>query len=178
MCIRDRLEAAKRVLGTASLPLEADFFIDLGGHSLLAARFISIVRETPAYAGITLQDVYAARTLRAMAALLDERGVAVAEDLSFTPPPFLRRFLCGLAPAAALPVIIGLATAQWLGVFVTYMLLSGEDLPLFGQIAALLGFYVAILVVTGLLATALKWLVLCRTKPGAYSRWGVYYFRR
>ncbi|MDX3810066.1 MAG: non-ribosomal peptide synthetase, partial [Bosea sp. (in: a-proteobacteria)] len=44
------LEAAKRVLGAASLPLEADFFMDLGGHSLLAARFISIVRETPAYA--------------------------------------------------------------------------------------------------------------------------------
>lgn len=171
------LEAAKRVLGTTSLPLEADFFIDLGGHSLLAARFISIVRETPAYAGITLQDVYAARTLRAMAVLLDERGVAVAEDLSFTPPPFLRRFLCGLAQAAALPVIIGLATAQWLGVFVTYMILSGEDLPLLGQIAALLGVYVAIIVVTGLIAIALKWLVLGRTKPGVYPLWGVYYFR-
>jgi len=35
------LDAAKRVLGAASLPLEADFFMDLGGHSLLAARFIS-----------------------------------------------------------------------------------------------------------------------------------------
>ena len=40
---------------------------------------------------------------------------------------------------SALPVIIGLSTAQWLGIFVTYMLLSGEDLPLIGQIFALLG---------------------------------------
>jgi len=171
------LEAARRVLGAASLPLEADFFMDLGGHSLLAARFISIVRETPAYAGITLQDVYGARTLRGMAALLDERGAAAAEDLSFTPPPFLRRFLCGLAQAAVLPVIIGLSTAQWLGVFVTYMIVSGEDLSLLGQIAALLGIYVAIMVVTGLIAIALKWIVLGRTRPGVYPLWGVYYFR-
>ncbi|MFA6964955.1 Pls/PosA family non-ribosomal peptide synthetase [Bosea sp. (in: a-proteobacteria)] len=171
------LEAAKRVLGASSLPLEADFFVDLGGHSLLAARFISIVRETPAFAGITLQDVYGARTLRGMAALLDGRGIAEAEDLSFTPPPFMRRFLCGLAQAVALPVIIGLSTAQWLGIFVTYMILSGEDLPLLGQIAALLGVYVALTIVTGLIAIALKWLVLGRTKPGVYPLWGVYYFR-
>ncbi len=171
------LDAAKRILGAQSLPLEADFFVDLGGHSLLAARFISIVRETPAYAGITLQDVYGARTLRGMAALLDSRGEAVAEDLSFTPPPFLRRFLCGLAQAAVLPIIIGLATAQWLGIFVTYMLISGEDLSLPGQVFALLGVYVAITIVTGLIAIALKWLVLGRTKPGVYPLWGVYYFR-
>lgn len=171
------LDAAKRVLGASSLPLEADFFVDLGGHSLLAARFISIVRENPAYAGITLQDVYGARTLRGMAALLDGRGIAEAQDLSFTPPPFLRRFVCGLAQAAALPVIIGLSTAQWLGIFVTYMLLSGEDLPLIGQIFALLGVYVAITIVTGLIAIALKWIVLGRTKPGVYPLWGVYYFR-
>jgi non-ribosomal peptide synthetase-like protein len=171
------LEAAKRVLGASSLPLEADFFVDLGGHSLLAARFISIVRETPAYAGITLQDVYGARTLRGMAGLLDGRGIAEAEDLSFTPPPFRRRFLCGLAQAAVLPVIIGLSTAQWLGIFVTYMLISGEDLPLIGQVFALLGVYVAITIVTGLISIALKWIVLGRTKPGVYPLWGVYYFR-
>jgi non-ribosomal peptide synthetase-like protein len=171
------LDAARRVLGAQTLPLEADFFVDLGGHSLLAARFISIVRETPAHAGITLQDVYAARTLRRMAALLDERGAAVAEDLTFTPPPFLRRFLCGLAQAAALPVIISLSTAQWLGIFVTYMLLSGEELSLPAQIFALLGVYVAITIVTGFISVALKWLVLGRTKPGVYPLWGVYYFR-
>ena len=171
------LDAAKRVLGAQALPFDADFFVDLGGHSLLAARFISIVRENPAYAGITLQDVYGARTLRAMAELLDSRGVRVAEDLSFAPPPLLRRFLCGLAQAAALPIIISLSTAQWLGIFVSYMLLSGEDLSLGGQVFALLGIYVAITIVTGFLSIGLKWLVLGRTKPGSYPLWGVYYFR-
>ena len=171
------LEAAKRVLGAATLPLEADFFIDLGGHSLLAARFISVVRETPAYAGITLQDVYAARTIRAMADLLNSRGVAEQEDLSFTPPPFHRRFLCGLAQALVLPIIISLSTAQWLGIFVTYLLISGEDYSLPRQVFTLLGVYVAITIVTGFASVALKWLVLGRTKPGNYPLWGVYYFR-
>lgn len=171
------LDAAKRVLGAQALPLEADFFVDLGGHSLLAARFISIVRETPAYAGITLQDVYGARTLRAMAELLDARGVRAEEDLSFTPPPLRRRFLCGLAQAAALPIIISLSTAQWLGIFVSYMLLSGEELSALTQVFALLGIYVAITIVTGFIAIGLKWLVLGRTRPGTYPLWGVYYFR-
>lgn len=171
------LDAAKRVLGAQALPLEADFFVDLGGHSLLAARFISIVRETPALAGITLQDVYGARTLRAMAALLDGRGAQATLDLSFTPPSLLRRFLCGLAQAAALPIIISLSTAQWLGIFVSYMLLSGEELSLAGQVFALLGIYVAITIVTGFISIGLKWLVLGRTKPGVYPLWGVYYFR-
>ena len=61
------LVAAQRVFGNQALPFDADFFTDLGGHSLLAARFVSAVRETPALAAITLQDVYAKRTLRALA---------------------------------------------------------------------------------------------------------------
>ncbi len=88
------------------------------------------MRETPALAGITLPDVYAKRTLRAMADALIERtgGVgaeAAVRDLSFEPPPLLRRALCGLAQAVALPFLIALATVQWLGIFVTYLLLTG-----------------------------------------------------
>ena len=56
------LEAAQKVLPPQSIPFDADFFTDLGGHSLLAARFVSIVRQTPALAGVTLQDMYSART--------------------------------------------------------------------------------------------------------------------
>ncbi len=118
----DRSEPARR--GQSGFAAAADplstriFFTDLGGHSLLAARFISLVRQTPALARITLQDVYAARSLRAIGELLDQKWahMAAVEDLSFTPPPLLRRFFCGLAQAAALPIILGLVTAQWLGV--------------------------------------------------------------
>jgi non-ribosomal peptide synthetase-like protein len=171
------LEAAKRVLGAQALPFDADFFVDLGGHSLLAARFISAVREVPAYAGITLQDVYGARSIRAMAALLDERGVRQAEDLSFTPPPLLRRFLCGAAQALSLVVILTLTTAQWLGIFVTYLMLSGGELGFLQQLFGLLGIYVVIQIITGMIAIAGKWLIIGRMKPGRYPLWGSYYFR-
>jgi non-ribosomal peptide synthetase-like protein len=176
------LVAAKRVFGNQTLPFEADFFTELGGHSLLAARFVSFVRETPVLASITLQDVYGQRTLRAMSDHLIERtggagAEAVIRDLSFEPPPFLRRFLCGLAQALALPVILTLATAQWLGIFVTYLLLAGEGLGTAAQIFALLGVYVLINIVTACAAIALKWIVLGRAKPGRYPLWGSYYFR-
>ncbi len=75
----------KRVLPPQPLPFDADFFTDLGGHSLLAARFVSVIRETPRLQSITLQDVYAARTLRAIGGLLDGKLAVAApmQDLSF-----------------------------------------------------------------------------------------------
>jgi len=146
---------------------------------LLAARFISAVRETPALARITLQDVYTARSLRAMAELLDRKWAhgSKAEDLSFVPPPLLRRFLCGCAQALALPVILALVTAQWLGVFVSYMLLTGAEASFFEEIVSLIGVYMCINIATVAIVIGVKWLVIGKTKPGRYPLWGVYYFR-
>ena len=176
------LAAAKQVFGNQPIDLSGDFFADLGGHSLIAARFVSAVREAPALAGITLQDVYAERTLRAMSdALIARTGGVGAEaairDLSFAPPPLLRRALCGLAQAVALPFVIALATSQWLGIFVTYLLLTGGGLGVFGEIAVLLAVYVGINTATACIAVAAKWLILGRTKPGRYPLWGAYYYR-
>ena len=175
------LAAAKRVLPAQALPFDADFFTDLGGHSLLAARFVSVVRETPALAGITLQDMYRARSLRAIAALVDGRvstgGPRVVKDLRFTPPPLRRRFLCGLAQAAVLPFILALTTAQWLGVFVSYMLLTGSDASLFEEVTSIIGVYMVINLTTIALAIGAKWLIIGRTRPGRYPLWGTYYFR-
>ncbi|HEY8564890.1 MAG TPA: Pls/PosA family non-ribosomal peptide synthetase [Beijerinckiaceae bacterium] len=176
------LVAAKRVFGNVTVPFDADFFTDLGGHSLLAARFVSAVRESPALAGITLQDVYGHRTLRALAAALIIRtggagAASVALDLSFEPPPLLRRVLCGIAQAIALPIVLFLTTVQWLGIFVTYLLIAGEGFGFWGEMATLLAVYTAINFVTGVIAIAGKWLVIGRTKPGRYPLWGVYYFR-
>ncbi|MDQ6866956.1 MAG: amino acid adenylation domain-containing protein [Pseudomonadota bacterium] len=173
------LDAAKRVLVPQAIPFDADFFTDLGGHSLLAARFISAVRETPALARITLQDVYTARSLRAMAELLDRKWThgSKVEDLSFVPPPLLRRFLCGCAQAVALPVILALVTAQWLGVFVSYMLLTGAEASFFEEMVSLIGVYMCINIATVAIVIGVKWLVIGKTKPGRYPLWGVYYFR-
>jgi non-ribosomal peptide synthetase-like protein len=173
------LDAARRALPPQAIPFDADFFTDLGGHSLVAARFVSAVRLVPRLAGITLQDVYKFRTLRAIAEHLDGRAASMAapRDLSFTPAPLLRRFLCGCAQAVVLPVIFALMTAQWLGVFVSYMLLTDPDATLFQEMISLLGVYMCINIATVAVSIAGKWLVLGRTKPGRYPLWGVYYYR-
>ncbi|WP_395664808.1 Pls/PosA family non-ribosomal peptide synthetase [Methylocella sp.] len=173
------LAAAKEVLPPQPIPFDADFFTDLGGHSLLAARFISAVRRTPALSRITLHDVYAGRSLRAIGAALDEKwGRATAQaDLSFAPPPLRRRFLCGLGQALAMPVILALTTAQWLGVFVSYMLLTGADASFFEELVSLVLVYMCVNVATVAIAIGAKWAILGRTRPGRYPLWGLYYYR-
>ena len=174
------LEAARRVFPGQAIGFDADFFLDLGGHSLLAAKFVSAVRETPALASLTLNEIYAGRTLRAMATMLDARAPAPgsrAADLSFAAPSARRRFLCGLAQAAAMPFILALTTAPWLGVFVSYMLLSGEDAGVLGELGTLMLTYAVINIGTIVVSIALKWLILGRTRPGSYKLWGVYYYR-
>ncbi|WP_370631394.1 Pls/PosA family non-ribosomal peptide synthetase [Methylosinus sp. Sm6] len=173
------LDAARRVLPPGAIPFDADFFTDLGGHSLLAARFVSVVRETERLASITLQDLYAQRTLRALAAHLDGKAAAspAPRDLSFAPPPLLKRFLCGLAQAAALPFILAFVTSQWLGVFVSYMLLTSPDASIVEEAVALLGVYMCVNIATVAVSILGKWLVIGRTRPGRYPLWGVYYYR-
>ena len=173
------LSAAQKALPPQAIPFDADFFTDLGGHSLVAARFVSSVRTQPRLAGVTLQDVYKLRTLRAIAAHLDGREQASGppRDLTFTPVPLARRFFCGLAQAAVLPFIFALMTSQWLGVFVSYMLLTGPDATIGEEMVALIGVYMAINIVTVIVSISGKWLLLGRTKPGRYPLWGVYYYR-
>ena len=138
------LAAAKQVFGNQPIPFEADFFADLGGHSLLAAPVRRRRARGARLAAITLQDVYTRRTLRAMSEAPDRSAAGgvgtqmAVRDLGFVAPPLLRRILCGTAQAIALPFVIALATSQWLGIFVTYLLLTGGSLGFFGEIAVLL----------------------------------------
>jgi non-ribosomal peptide synthetase-like protein len=173
------LAAAKKTLPPGAIAFDADFFTDLGGHSLLAARFVSAVRETPRLASITLQDLYALRTLRALARHLEGKTAPEGEtrDLSFAPPLLLRRFLCGLAQAVALPFILAIVTAQWLGVFVSYRLIASSEASLAEEAAALLGVYACVNLATLIVSIAGKWIVIGRTMPGRYPLWGVYYYR-
>ena len=173
------LAAAKRTLPPQSIPFDADFFTDLGGHSLLAARFVSIVRETRALAGITLQDVYNARSLRALGAVLDAKAEqsGAPESLAFEPPPLARRFWCGFAQAISLPFIFALQNAQWLSVFVSFMLFTSTDATLLQETLSLLGIYISVHFITVIIAIAGKWAIMGRTKPGRYPLWGSYYFR-
>lgn len=68
----------RRLFPGQPLAREADFFNDLGGHSLLAARLVSALRHTPRYAGITVQEIYRARTVGAMASALEQLSAQAA----------------------------------------------------------------------------------------------------
>src|SRR6202043_3778552 len=128
--------------------------------------------------------VYDARSLRRIAERLEaqrleaQRRPDVAPvDLSFKPPPLLRRFLCGLAQAAVMPIFLGLVTAQWLGAYIAYILLSPANGGFYQDLAAVVILYVAINIPTFFFGIAGKWLVIGRTKPGRYPLWGLYYYR-
>ncbi len=174
------LKAAKDVLGMPVIPFTADFFTDLAGNSLIAARFVSEVRKVPELAGVALEDVYNGRTLRKIAALIDEKmpaGGATISDLSFEPPPLRRRFFCGLAQAIALPFIIAIVTAQWIGLLLSSVYLVRDDSPVWWDILVLSSVYLCLNLGAKVLIIALKWLLIGRIKPGVYPLWGAYYFK-
>src|SRR5579859_716185 len=171
------LEALKPLLPGQAIRFDADFFLDLGGHSLIAARFVSAVRKSPELAGLTINDVYAARTLRAMAELLASRAAPPPRIEAFIPSPALRRWSCGLAQLICLPLVLALTTAPWLAVFVVYQLFTGEEHNFLREVEVLTLTYAGINLASSFFAIAAKWLIIGRTKPGTYPLWGSYYFR-
>ncbi|MBM3608109.1 MAG: AMP-binding protein, partial [Alphaproteobacteria bacterium] len=178
------LAAAKKVLPPQSIPFDADFFTDLGGHSLIAAKLISELRQTPALAGVTLQDIYAGRTLRKLGQIIDDRAALMGggkggapADLSFAPVPNWKRSLCGAAQAVALVPILALVTIQWLSLFLASIWILRSDSPLWLEMLTLLCVYAGVNISVKLLVIGLKWVIIGRTKPGAYPLWGAYYFR-
>ena len=175
------LAAARPLFPGQPIPFEADFFTDLGGHSLLAATFLATLREQPALRGASLEDLYGLRTLRAIAARIDERekaeGPRRSLDLSFTPPPLLRRVLCGMAQAACMPVLLLALTGPWLTIFVMYQLITSDDVIHYYEVLALMGIYMLVTMGVALAGILGKRLVLWRATPGRYPLWGVYFFR-
>ncbi len=171
------LTTAKQIFPLQNISMNADFFNDLGGHSLLAAQFISHLRKNPHFAAIHLQDIYELRTLQKIAAALKSSKKVVPKDFTFQAPSLKSRFFCGLAQALFIPVILFLHTLQWLGVFVGSLLLHIEKTSLQNQILSLLGIYILINFLVGMIGLAGKWLCIGRTKPGIYPLWGFYYFR-
>ena len=85
-----------------------DFFTDLGGHSLLAARLVSLLRDDPRYADLSVQDVYRERRLADIARAMGRRRrlgrQPVLRERSATPG--WRRFICGSAQTAVIPFFV------------------------------------------------------------------------
>ena len=181
---RRLVDAAAIVLDipVATISVDADFFLGLGGTSLLAAKWVSRLRMAELTAGITVRDIYEARTIRDIA----ERIAAVVQDDSEAQP-----FGTDVAAAKQFPLLISLLqgvvlltelvsaalVAAWLASFA----LPAINLPpvalLF--IIPLMGIASTVTLVASLVlrAIVLKWLYIGRYKAGSTGIWTLDGFR-
>jgi non-ribosomal peptide synthetase-like protein len=175
-------EAWSQIFAPAPVSVTDDFFEELGGHSLRAARLVSLLRRDPAMKMISIQDIYAAPTIRSLATRMDEARLggehAAKVETPFRPHDPLSRTLCVIGQTLALIPIYAFSGLQWLTPYLVYNLLTTDDpssrLPALGY--ALLTFLVMPPAMI-LLSIAVKWAVIGRIKPGDYPVWGAYYFR-
>lgn len=157
---------------------ELDFFSDLGGHSFFAARLATALRADPRFAHVTVRDIYQHRQVGAIAASLDQAAGSTVPEADWTPPPGARRWLCGLAQLATVPVLVTLRMAQWLAPFFTYHFFTGDPGDSVARaIAASIGVFLLATLAEFVLAIAGKRLIAPRLQPGSYPLWGVTYFR-
>ena len=159
-------------------PADADFFDDLGGHSLLAARLVSLLRTEEKYASLSVQDVYRERRLPGIAAAMAHaRGRKKSAATRHHAAPLRRRFFCGLAQAAVIPLLVLFHIASWLAPFFVYHYYTGDtgdSIPL--AVLYSLATFVLIQGGTFLVAIAGKF-ATGRLRAGNYPLWGVTYFR-
>jgi non-ribosomal peptide synthetase-like protein len=157
---------------------EADFFSDMGGHSFFAARLATALRANPAFAHTTVRDIYHHRKIGLIAAALADAPAAAAAEADWTPPSALQRWTCGLAQAAAVPVLVALRMAQWLAPFFTYHFFTGDPGDSVARaIAASIAVFLLATVMEFAIAIGGKWLVAGRLQAGSYPLWGMTYYR-
>lgn len=157
----------------------ADFFTDLGGHSLLAARLASALRADARFAHVTVRDIYQNRQIGRIAHALAQAPVNTPPvDTDWQAPSAWRRWRCGLAQAAVIPLLVTFRMGQWLAPFFIYHFFTGDpdDSLALAITAATTAFLLMTLLEFGL-AIAGKWLIAGRLKAGRYPLWGLTYYR-
>ncbi|PKV99968.1 non-ribosomal peptide synthetase-like protein [Amycolatopsis echigonensis] len=158
----------------AEVSVTADFF-DLGGHSLLAARAVSILRERGVAPEVSVADVYAHPTIRALAATLAERAPAHRLPSKSRPRSTStgRLFGWGTAQLGAISVFLLL-----LGAPVAVILGQSAGVLSLGSVWALVAVApVAYVVARFLLPVVGVRLLSRRVAPGEYPLWSAAYFR-
>ena len=171
--------AVKHLFPGQPIRRQCDFFSDLGGHSLFAARLASKLRQDPAFAHVTVRDIYHNRVLGRIAdAML--RGHAPAEKvaLDWLAPSLLKRWICGAAQALAIPVLVTLRMGQWMAPFFAYHFYTGDpDDSIMQAIAIAVAVFLLATVLEFAIALAGKWAIAGRLTAGRYPLWGITYFR-
>ena len=163
------------------LRLASDFFRDMGGHSLLAARLVSALRKHPHFSALTMHELYQHPGIGALASRLDALAAATSRapaDEVVERAPEWRRWTCGLAQLAALPLLIGVRMLIWLTPFFTYHYWTGDEGDSVWRAVALsIASYLACNLLSFGVAVACKWGILGRLKPGRYPLYGWRFYR-
>ncbi|BDA51313.1 probable peroxisomal-coenzyme A synthetase at N-terminal half [Coccomyxa sp. Obi] len=176
-----------------------DFFL-LGGDSLRAGRCIAALRKE---FGVELKvgDLYQRRTPERLAEHLGPAGSAAGAAApgrviaGYAPPEHLCTARSNTSAAAlvlqALPVVVAWPVKRictWY--FFAWVLgclrqsieySGGPGGVIIGALLLILSLYITIAaraIAAPLLGLAVKWLIVGRTRPGAYPLWGSYYLRR
>lgn len=182
-----KVEAAfKEILRlSGSIDVRDDFFEDLGGDSLNAAELISILRDEPSTASVTVRDLYEARSVAELAKRAAAEQEVEAEAESEVTADTERR--CGYPVLATgvqiLWILIGLVMAS-LGAYVAafyavpFLMRSLGLIPFLlvspFVVFATLAAYTPIAVV---LAVLVKKILIGRYRPLSAPVWGSFYVR-
>lgn len=118
-----QLETAFRKVFKRQNPIsiEADFFNDLGGDSLSAAILISLLRDDPATASLTVRDLYETRTITELAKRV--RADEAVESLTEATPQVLDGSPFFATVVQLLWLLVGLVLGAALSYFIAFTLL-------------------------------------------------------
>jgi len=172
-------EVLAEVLRVPHVPPESHFFDDLGADSLVMAQFCARVRKRGNLPAVSMKDIYAHPTLRALAGAVSGRASPLARrergagGEAPTPTRPHEYVLCGALQALFylgymyLGVLAAVAGFDWL-VADSVGIARTLRLVLFGAVAFLVICAVPILV---------KWLLIGRWKPRKIRLWSLEYVR-
>src|SRR5213075_1965161 len=172
-------EVLAEVLRVPHVPPESHFFDDLGADSLVMAQFCARVRKRGNLPAVSMKDIYAHPTLRALAGAVSGRASTLARrergagGEAPTPTRAHEYVLCGALQALFylgymyLGVFAAVAGFDWL-VADSVGIARTLRLVLFGAVAFLVICAVPILV---------KWLLIGRWKPRKIRLWSLEYVR-
>ena len=177
-----RVETAfRKVLSLPAVDVHDDFFYDLGGDSLNAAELISLLRDEPSTASVTVRDLYEARSVAELAKLANAAElfeVEAAEELS---DPGVHPVLA--TSVQSLWILIGLLVASTAAYFAAFeatpaLVRNLRLIPfLFLSPVLLFSALLAYTPVAVLFAVLIKRLFIGRYRPLRAPVWGSFYVR-
>jgi len=172
-----------QVLGRpGTVAVHHDFFEDLGGDSLGAALLVTLLRDDPATAWITVRDLYESRSVAALAARAPVSGPdqPAAPATEHVPAPTYPVLVTVAQALVLLALFSAAAVVTWLATFELLPWLTGRlGVVLMILLAPALGLaaFAAYTPCAVLAAVAAKRLLIGRYQPLRAPVWGSFYLR-